>query len=464
MASTDHVRRYPIGAEAIPNGTHFRVWAPIRQRVAVVIEGGPEVELTAEPDGYFSGLIEGVFEPARYRYRLDDSPALYPDPASRFQPDGPHGPSQIVDTSAFVWTDVGWHGVPAEGQVLYEMHVGTFTPEGTWSAAVARLPELAELGITAIEVMPIGDFPGRFGWGYDGTCLFAPTRLYGTPEDFRRFVSAAHSAGLGVILDVVYTHFGPDGNFMRQFAPQFFSPRHTTPWGEAFNFDGADAGPVRDFFIANAAYWIDEFHVDGLRFDATHAIFDESSEHILSAIASRVREAARGRATFLMGENETQDTSLVRERERGGNGLEGVWNDDLHHAARVALTGKCEGYFVDYRGTPQEFISAAKWGFLYQGQYDRWHKKRRGRPAFDISRSRFVAFLENHNQIANTGRGLRLHQITNPARLRAHGLLAAHSLHTAAFSGTGVRHFAPLPVLRGPPSRPGSDCLSEPAR
>jgi len=430
MPSTEYVRRYAVGVEVERTGSHFRVWAPIRSRVAVVIEGGSDVELAAEPGGYFSGFAEGVFDGTRYRFRLDDSPALYPDPASRYQPDGPHGPSQVIDTTAFVWTDIGWRGVPVEDEVLYEMHIGTFTPEGTWAAAAARLPELTDLGVTSILVMPIGDFPGRFGWGYDGTCLFAPTRLYGTPDDFRRFVNAAHTAGMGVILDVVYTHFGPDGNFMREFAPQFFSTRHTTQWGEAFNFDGADSGPVRDFFIANAVYWIDEFHLDGLRFDATQAIVDESPEHILAAIADRVREAARGRATYLMAEDEMQDTNLIRDRARGGCALDALWNNDLHHAARVTLTGKSEGYFADYRGSPQEFISAAKWGFLYQGQFDRWHKRRRGRPAFDIPRTRFVGFLESHNQIAITGRGYRLHQLTNPARLRA--LSAYLLLHPSA--------------------------------
>jgi maltooligosyltrehalose trehalohydrolase len=325
----------------------------------------------------------------------------------------------VVDPHHFPWQDHAWGGVPAEGQVLYEMHVGTFTPEGNWAAAAGRLPELVELGITAVEVMPVADFPGRFGWGYDGTCLFAPTRLYGTPDDMRRFVDAAHALGLGVILDVVYNHFGPDGNYVREFAPQFLSTIHKTEWGDPFNFDGPDSGPVREFFASNAAYWVDEFHIDGLRLDATQAIFDDSPEHILAVISQRARAAAKGRAVFLMGENEPQDANLVRPVEKGGYGLDAVWNDDLHHAARVALTGKNEGYFMDYLGTPQELVSAAKWGFLYQGQQYRWHKARRGRPAFDVDRHRFVAFIENHDQVANSGRGLRVHQLSSPARYRA---------------------------------------------
>jgi maltooligosyltrehalose trehalohydrolase len=419
MTVIEHARRYPIGAETTHEGTHVRVWAPIRSRVEVVVEGGPVVELEPERGGYFAGFAPEVRDGTRYRFRLDGGPALYPDPASRFQPDGPHGPSQAVDPTAFEWTDDDWPGLPAEGQILYEMHVGTFTREGTWAAAAARLPELRALGVTAIEMMPVADFPGRFGWGYDGTCLFAPTRLYGTPDDLRRFVNAAHAHGLGVILDVVFNHFGPDGNYIREFAPQFLNTRHTTEWGEPFNFDGVDAGPVREFFLANAAYWVEEFHFDGLRLDATQAIYDESSDHILAAIARRVREAGGGRLTYMMGENEPQDANLVRPTERGGYGLDAVWNDDLHHTARVALTGKNEGYFRDYMGDPQEWVSAAKWGFLYQGQPYSFHHKRRGKPAFDIPRFRFVGFIENHDQVANSGRGQRLHQMTSPARYRA---------------------------------------------
>ena len=222
MPDADYTRRYPYGAEVVPGGgTHFRLWAPICTRIEVVIEGGAAVELCAEGGGWFAGPVEGVTVGARYRYRLDGESSLFPDPASRFQPDGPHGPSEVVDPRAFPWNDFAWKGVPAEGQVLYEMHVGTFTPEGTWAAAIGRLPELADLGVTAVCVMPVADFPGRFGWGYDGVCLYAPTRLYGTPDDMRRFVDAAHAHGIGVILDVVYNHFGPDGNYIREFAPQF---------------------------------------------------------------------------------------------------------------------------------------------------------------------------------------------------------------------------------------------------
>src|SRR5271165_2120668 len=264
-------RRYPIGCEVVSESTaEFRVWAPGSRRVHAVIEGSRQptnIELKKERDGYFTGI-----GPARagnlYRIRLDDGNDLYPDPASRFQPDGPHGPSQVVDPQSFTWTDKNWRGCGLEGQVIYEMHIGTFTPEGTWQAAGRHLADLAELGITVLEVMPVADFPGRFGWGYDGVNLFAPTRLYGEPNDFRRFVDQAHAAGIGLILDVVYNHFGPDGNYLKSFSPAYFSERYKNEWGEAINFDGPDAEPVRAFFLANAAYWIDEYHLDGLRLDA----------------------------------------------------------------------------------------------------------------------------------------------------------------------------------------------------
>src|SRR5207302_8022588 len=290
---------------------------------------------------------------------------------------------------------------------------------GTLAAAQQHLPALAELGVTLVEVMPLADFPGRFGWGYDGVDLFAPTRLYGTPDDLRRFVDAAHAAGLGVILDVVYNHFGPDGNYLREFSDDYFTDRHDNEWGEAINYDGDNAGPVREFMAANAGYWIEEFHFDGLRLDATQQIFDRSNEHILAVIARRVRQAAGGRRTLLVAENEPQEVKLVRPPERGGYGLDMLWNDDYHHSALVVLSGHNEAYYGDYLGTPQEFVSAAKWGYLYQGQRYRWQKKRRGTPTFDLEPDRFVTFTQNHDQVANSGRGLRCAELTGPGRYRA---------------------------------------------
>ena len=414
-------RQYPVGAEVIGGRVHLRVWAPARKTVEAVFEGGPTCPLAAEADGYFAGWCEGEHVEAggKYRYRLDGGAILFPDPASRCQPDGPHGPTQVVGPSDFPWEDAAWKGIEETGQVLYEMHLGTFSPAGTWRGAAERLGELVDLGVTAVEVMPVASFPGAFGWGYDGVCLFAPTHQYGPPDDMRFFVNTAHKLGLGVVLDVVYNHFGPDGNYIREFAPQFLSTKHTTDWGEPFNFDGELSGPVREFFVANAAYWIREFHLDGLRLDATQAIIDDSPEHVLTAVGRAARAAAGGRAVYIMAENEPQEADLVRPPEKGGCGLTALWNDDLHHSARVALTGKNEGYYTDYYGTPQELLSAAKWGFLYQGQQYRWHGKRRGKPAFDIPRHKFVTFIENHDQVANSGRGSRVHQLTSAAKCRA---------------------------------------------
>lgn len=416
-------RQIPIGAEALPGGgVHFRVWAPARKRVEVVLEEGPgapaAISLEADSAGYYSGIAPRASAGTLYRYRLDGE-GCAPDPASRFQPDGPHGWSQVVDPSRFQWTDSQWKGVSIEGQVIYEMHTGTFTREGTWEAARRELPELASAGITVLELMPVADFPGRFGWGYDGVCLFAPTRLYGGPDDFRRFVDTAHSLGLGVILDVVYNHLGPDGNFLKHFSPDYFTGKYENEWGEALNFDGDHSAPVREFFLENAAYWVREYHLDGLRLDATQQIFDESPEHIIKAVVDATRQAAGARGVIVVGENECQNAKLARRPDKGGYGLDGLWNDDLHHSAMVALTGRNEAYYTDYKGTPQEFISAVKYGYLYQGQRYKWQKKRRGTPSLDLRPPQFVSYIQNHDQVANSARGERIHQLTSAGRYKA---------------------------------------------
>ncbi|MGE0260511.1 MAG: alpha-amylase family glycosyl hydrolase, partial [Alphaproteobacteria bacterium] len=289
----------------------------------------------------------------------------------------------------------------------------------SFEAAARELPELAATGVTCIELMPVADFPGRFGWGYDGVNLFAPTRLYGRPDDFRRFVDRAHAHGVAVILDVVYNHFGPDGNYVSCFSQSYFTGRYENEWGDPINFDGPGSGPVREFFLANAGYWIDEYHLDGLRLDATQQIFDASDDNIIAAVARRVRDASNGRATFVVGENEPQHARLVRSPARGGYGLDALWNDDLHHSAMVALTGRREAYYSDYRGAPAEFVAAAKYGFLYQGQHYVWQGKRRGTPALDLPAEAHVVFLQNHDQVANSARGLRIHALTSPGRWRA---------------------------------------------
>ena len=420
-------RRYPIGAELIgENETHFRLWAPKAREVDVVLEAAADKNpefcpLTAEPGGYFSGAANASAG-SRYRFRVNGDEKFYPDPASRFQPNGPHFPSCIVDPRQFRWTDSQWPG-PArdglEGHVIYEMHIGTFTKEGTWRAAAEQLAELARIGITVVEMMPVADFPGKFGWGYDGVNLFAPSHLYGTPNDLRAFIDRAHSLGVAVILDVVYNHFGPDGNYLGIFSDDYLIREKENEWGNAINFDGPNSGPVREFFITNGRYWVEEFHLDGFRFDATHAIRDRSAEYIIGAVGRVAREAAGARSIILVVENDLQEAKMVRPCSEGGDDLDGMWNDDFHHSAVVALTGRNEAYFADYRGTPQEFISAVKYGFLYQGQARSWRKALRGTPTFGISAEVFVCFLENHDQIANTGPGQRLRFQTSPGRYRA---------------------------------------------
>lgn len=420
MAELELARRLAIGAEFSSGGVHFRVWAPARKTVQVVFKGLHEraVALTPDGAGYFGGLVQDVDAGTLYKYRLDDKEE-YPDPTSRFQPDGPHGWSQVVDPQSFRWSDSHWRGLRIKGQIIYEMHIGTFTQEGTWASAIEQLSRLADLGVRVLEVMPVAEFPGRFGWGYDGVQLFAPSRLYGRPDDYRRFVNEAHALGLGVILDIVYNHFGPDGNYLAKFDPDFFSTAHATDWGEAINFDGKGCEPVREFYLSNIRYWIEEFHLDGFRLDATQDIHDTSKDHILRAIAREARLRAAPRDVIVIAENEPQDTKLVRPLDQDGYGLDALWNDDFHHSAMVALTGHNEAYYSDYSGNPQEFISAVKYGFLYQGQYYRWQKKRRGTAGLDLPPTASITMLQNHDQVANSAFGMRCHALTDPGKYRA---------------------------------------------
>jgi maltooligosyltrehalose trehalohydrolase len=424
-AAEKEKRRYPVGAELVaPEELSFRVWAPKAKTIDVALEiSAKSAErsfhpMTREGNGYFSASIKGGAGTC-YRFRVDGGEHFYPDPVSRFQPHGPHGSSCVIDPLAFKWSDANWRGRPLKGQIFYEMHVGTFTKEGTWAAAAAQLEELARIGITVIEMMPIADFPGNFGWGYDGVNLFAPTRLYGTPDDLRSFIDRAHTLNLSVILDVVYNHFGPDGNYLRAFSEDYFTPKHENDWGESINFDGPNSGPVREFYITNGLYWTEEFHFDGFRFDATQDVHDESDEYIIGAIGRAARAAAGVRTLILVAENEPQETKLVQPRSAGGDDLDGVWNDDLHHAALVALTGRNEAYYTDYLGAPQEFISAAKYGYLFQGQPYTWQEGHRGTPTFGLPPETFVGFIENHDQVSNSARGERIRFLTSPGRYRA---------------------------------------------
>ena len=412
----------PVGAEWQPDAqaVHFRVWAPNSQSVKVLLKDNSSATLLRpEADGYFSGYVRASETGYQYKYQLQAEVEGCPDPASRYQPTGPHGYSEVVDPQQFKWTDTQWPGIQLRGQVIYEMHLGTFTKEGTWKSAAQKLSYLRDTGITLIEVMPVAEFPGKFGWGYDGVQPYAPAQLYGAPDDMRSFVDQAHATGLGVILDVVYNHLGPEGNYLPKFSPFYLTSKHKTDWGQAINFDGEGSGPVREFFRENAAYWIREFHLDGLRLDATQDIHDHSQTHVLAEMVQAARAAAGTRSIVVIGENEPQDTRLIRPVADGGYGLDALWNDDYHHTATVALSGKSDAYYTDYRGAAQEFVSALKYGYLYQGQWYRWQKKRRGTSNLGLPRMGMVAFIQNHDQIANSARGQRAHQITSAGIYKA---------------------------------------------
>lgn len=415
-----HARKYPIGSEIIGKvGVDFRVWAPDHDKVDLVIEDTPSnllfYPMRKDKNGFFSIAVKEAKEGTLYFFRLSDSDNWLPDPASRFQPHGTRGPSCVMSTH-YPWKDSNWLGIEAHGQVAYEMHIGTFTEKGTFAAAMLELPRLAKLGITLIELLPINNFPGHFGWGYDGVNLFAPVHLYGTPKDVKAFVDKAHHLGIGVVLDVVYNHLGPEDNTMIQFAKEYLSEKFSTDWGQAINFDSIFS---REFFLVNAQYWIEEFHFDGLRVDATPWFFCSTEVHILAELTQVIKKAGGQRKTIAIGENEPQNATLIKPYEQGGYGFDLIWNDDFHHAACVRLTGKREAYYTDYLGSPQEFISALKYGFLYQGQYYAWQKKNRGSFYLDAPRHTFMIFLENHDQVANTGNGVRLHKRADAGNYRA---------------------------------------------
>lgn len=406
-----------VGAECVPEGgVEFRVWAPNHERVLVEY-GRSAAPMQPEADGYFRAHVRDAGPGTLYRYRVDGE-GPYPDPSSRFQPRGPEGPSEVIDPAAYAWSDEQWRGATLLGQVVYELHVGTFTDAGTFAAAEARLDHLRDLGITMIELMPLHGFVGDFGWGYDGVNPFAPHHHYGRPDALRRFVDAAHRTGIAVILDVVYNHFGPSANYLPKFSSYYASERHTD-WGCAVNFDGEHSRPVRELVCENAEYWIREFHIDGFRLDATQNLYDASPEHIVAELTRRARAAAGERSVIVMAENEPQDASFLRSAADGGYALDAMWNDDFHHSAIVALTGRREAYYTDYAGRAQEFVAAAQRGYLFQGQYYLWQKQRRGSSTRGLAPHRFVAYLENHDQVSNSGSGQRLALRTQPGSLRA---------------------------------------------
>jgi maltooligosyltrehalose trehalohydrolase len=403
---------FDLGALPLePGAVRFRLWAPRCRRVEVCLVGPGRVRaapLEPRADGIFEATIAEVEAGARYHYRLDGA-AERPDPVSRFQPIGVHGPSEVVDPAAFVWSDAGWGGVPLRDLRLYELHVGTFTSEGTFEAIIPHLPGLRDLGITAIELMPVAEFPGARNWGYDGVHLFAPQSTYGGPEGLRRLVDTAHAVGLAVFLDVVYNHLGPEGNYLREYGP-YFSDRHLTPWGEAVNYDGEGSSGVRRHVVGNACYWVREYHMDGLRLDAVHAIVDDSPVHLLAELGEAVEAEGRalGRPVHVIAESNRNDRRIVVPRAEGGYGLASQWSDDFHHALRVTLTGIRGGYYDDFQGGLDDLETALREAFVYQGRFSAFRGHVVGSPASDLPGEAFVVFDQNHDQVGNQARGDRL--------------------------------------------------------
>ena len=411
----------PFGAELTAGGeVRFRLWAPAARQVELLLCDPRGAAVQAAPmqaleDGFFALVTSAAGAGSLYRYRIDGTREV-PDPASRRNPLGVHGPSEVVDPTAYAWDDAAWQAPPWHGAVLYELHVGTFNAPGTYASVAARLAHLQRLGVTAIELMPLGAFPGERNWGYDGVLPYAPQASYGRPEELKALIVAAHQHGLAVILDVVYNHFGPEGNYLHLYAPQFFDARHETPWGDAINFDGAGSRTVRDFFVHNALYWLEEYHIDGLRLDAIHAVHDESGAHIVRELAHAARAGpGRGGNIYLTLEN-LHNAAALLGREGGRDTCDAQWNDDVHHCLHVLLTGETTGYYGDYSEQPHQLLCRAlAEGFAYQGEYSRFGGTRRGARSAHLPASAFIDFLQNHDQVGNRPRGERLTQLAHDA-------------------------------------------------
>lgn len=398
---------FTFGPVPCSDGIVFRLWAPQHERVSVKVDNADPYHMEAIDGGWHQRLVSHAHFGALYKFVLPDGLEV-PDPASRFQPQDVHGPSEVIDLSRHAWECTAWKGRPWNEIVVYELHVGSFTPEGTFLAAAERLDHLAGLGVTAIQLMPVHDFPGRCNWGYDGVLPYAPDATYGRPEDLMALVDAAHKRGICVFLDAVYNHFGPDGNYMAAYAP-LFTDRHKTPWGDAINYDGEGSPLIRDFVIENALYWIDVFRLDGLRLDAVHEIKDDSREHLLHELSRRVREAAGDRHVHLIVENEENDSDLLTWAAENGSSLfNAQWNDDLHHVLHVAITGEAFGYYADYADDPDKLGRALAEGFVFQGEHMPYRDATRGKPSRHLPASRFISFIQNHDQIGNRAHGDRM--------------------------------------------------------
>jgi maltooligosyltrehalose trehalohydrolase len=408
-----------FGAEISDGGVHFRLWAPKMNRISVVLDEGVPMPMKSIGQGWHE-LVSADAQPGTlYKFRLEQGGLEVPDPASRYQPFDVHGPSEVIDSNQYVWRDNGWRGRQWEECVVYEMHVGAFTPAGTFLGAIEQLDWLASLGITAIEIMPVADFPGKRNWGYDGVLLFAPDSSYGRPEDFKALIDAAHARGIMVFLDVVYNHFGPDGNYLPSYSP-VFTEQHKTPWGAAVNYDAEGSDVIREFIIQNAVYCIDEFHLDGLRLDAVHAIKDSSTAHVLEEIASRIRRLPIGRPVHLVLENEENQASWLR-RDTLGNPLSytAQWNDDVHHVLHCAATGESSGYYAAYAGDTEKLGKALAEGFAFQGELMDYRGSPRGEPSSHLPPTAFVSFIQNHDQVGNRAFGDRITSFAPAARIRA---------------------------------------------
>jgi maltooligosyltrehalose trehalohydrolase len=409
------------GAVPLADGsTRFSVWAPKARLVEVALTRDGMAEshpLVREPDGVHSATVRRVPAGSDYSYRLDGGPDR-PDPVSRWRPEGVHGPTRVVDPAAFQWSDAGWRGLETADLAIYELHVGAFTAAGTFDGVIERVPALRELGVTALEIMPVAEFPGGRNWGYDGVSLYAVQSTYGGPNGLKRLVDAAHRAGLAVLLDVVYNHLGPEGNYLGEFGP-YFSDRHRTAWGQGFNLDGPDSDEVRRYLVDNAVYWVTEYHLDGLRLDAADRIVDLSPAHVAEEIgeAVHVQGKALGRRTLVIAEIDANDPRWVRGTDVGGYGLDAHWSDDFHHAVHVALTGEGTGYYADF-ADPGAVAKALAERYVNDGRYSAYRRRSHGRPAVDVPADRFVVCIQNHDQTGNRARGERLAALVSPAALR----------------------------------------------
>jgi maltooligosyltrehalose trehalohydrolase len=420
-----------FGAEAKPDGVEYRAWSPEHDTIAVEIfvgsNGANPKRLPMDRDAngcHVARHPEG--KPGdRYRFVLPDGKTVA-DPGSRYQRESVHEFSVVIDPSAYRWNDRAWQRPRFRDLVIYELHIGTFTPQGTFRAAIEKLPHLRDLHVNAIEIMPVGDFPGRWNWGYDGVLIYAPSRAYGTPDDLRALVDAAHQQGIAVILDVVYNHFGPDGNFLGAFSKTFFTEKHHTPWGSAFNFDGEHCEPVREFFIKNPIYWMEEFHIDGFRLDATHEITDDSQRHLFQEITGGIH--ARG--GYAIAEDFRNEAQMLADEGAGGYGFDAIWADDFHHVARVGQTQMREGYYADFSGTLEELIDTLSHGWLYRGQPSCVLKSARGTECAHLPPSSFIHCLSNHDQVGNRAFGERLHHVISADAYRALSMLLCLSPYT----------------------------------